>query len=259
MSLIRVRDRIFSVLNRLILFVAIIIGWEASVRLFAIPSFLLPAPSDILVELAQKSQLLVRHAVPTIFETVAGFFMAAAIGYITAIIIVHFRFIGPSLYALVVALNSFPKVTIAPILVVWFGLGIESKVLMTLLVAYFPIAVNSITGLYEVESELLELAQINGASDRQILFRIRMPNSLPHLFTGLEVAMPLAMIGAVISEFVGAKSGLGFLIMVASSQLEGPLTFAAIVTIAFVSTALFFVVTLAKKFVIRWTPSQRRR
>ncbi|MGB7041319.1 MAG: ABC transporter permease, partial [Xanthobacteraceae bacterium] len=156
------------------------------------------------------------------------------------------------LYPILVATQSVPKVAIAPIILVWFGLGMSSKLALAFLVAFFPVVVDTATGLQATPSGLLELARALRASPRQIFFKVQMPAALPFIFAGAKVAITLAVIGAVIGEFVGSVSGLGNLVLTANSQLDGPLAWAALIWLSGLGIVLFSVVALAERLMMPW-------
>ena len=156
------------------------------------------------------------------------------------------------LYPILVATQSIPKVAIAPIILVWFGLGMSSKLALAFLVAFFPVVVDTATGLQATPPGLLELARALRASPRQVFLKVQMPAALPFIFAGAKVAITLAVIGAVIGEFVGSVTGLGNLVLTANSQLDGPLAWAALIWLSGLGIVLFSVVALAERLMMPW-------
>lgn len=231
---------------------AVLLLWEVLVRLLAVPRFILPAPSEVVVEAVSRRGLYAHHAWVTFYETLAGFLLAIVVGVGTAIGIVYSRFFQNATYPLIVALQIVPKVAIAPMLLIWVGYGVTSKVLLALLVAFFPIVVNMVTGLWAVEEELLELCRILHSGRWQEFYKVRLPNSLPYLFSGLKVASTLAVIGAIIGEFVGGNEGLGYLIIVANAELRAQMAFASMAGLTALGLGLFGALALAQRLLMPW-------
>ena len=229
-----------------------VVLWEVLVRLFGVPTFILPAPTQVLWEAAARHRLYLYHSWVTLYETLAGFLLAAVVGVIMAVGVVYSRFLLNATYPLIVALQIVPKVAIAPLLLIWAGYGVTSKVLLALLVAFFPIVVNMVTGLWAVEPELLELCRILHSGRWQELYKVRLPNALPYLFSGLKVASTLAVIGAVIGEFVGGNEGLGYLIIIANTELRTPMAFASLVGLSILGLGLFGALAVAERLLMPW-------
>ncbi len=232
--------------------VGVVVLWEVLVRLLGVPLFVLPAPSRVVMEAATRYPLYLYHTWVTLYETLAGFLLAAVVGVVMAIGIVYSRFLQNATYPLIVALQIVPKVAIAPLLLIWAGYGVTSKVLLALLVAFFPIVVNMATGLWAVEEELLELCRILHSGRWQEFYKVRLPNALPYLFSGLKVASTLAVIGAVIGEFVGGNEGLGYLIIIANTELRTPMAFASLVGLSILGLALFGALAVAERLLMPW-------
>lgn len=190
--------------------------WQLACRGFKIPSFLLPAPTDIALRLWEKRDLYLNHTWVTFYETGGGFLLAVLGGCLAAALIVVIPALRDIIMPLLLIAQIVPKVAIAPILLIWCGYGALPKVLIALLVAFFPIVVNTAQGLASVERELLELAQSLEATRWQVFWKFRVPTALPDLFSGMKIAITLAVIGAVIGEFVGGNRGLGYLIIIAT-------------------------------------------
>jgi NitT/TauT family transport system permease protein len=243
---------------RVFFFVGLILLWEIVVVTTGIRSYLLPAPSAIATELVDSAPHLARHGLTTITEALLGFAISAVVGVATAILIVYSRFLRSVLLPLLVATNATPKVAFAPLLLIWLGLGIESKVAMAFLLSFFPIVINATTGLAEVEPEMLNLFRLLRASQFQMLVKVRIPHALPAIVDGFKIAMPLAIIGAIVGEFVGGQEGLGYLIVLAGVTLNTELVFASIVVVAFMSIVCFEALVLIERHVLKWRPSARR-
>jgi NitT/TauT family transport system permease protein len=236
-----------ALLDATIFFVLLGLAWEYGVQAFHVKSYLLPAPSDILCEGWNSRALLAAHAWITLKEVLAGFAIAVLTGLAAAVLIFFVPVLRRTLYPLLVALQSVPKVGLAPIVVVWFGYGLSSKVLMAFLFAFFPVLVATLGGLRGTPEHLIEHFRALGASFWQTLWQLRLPSLLPAFIDGCKIAMPLAVIGAVVGEFIGSYEGLGNLVMVASGAGKSSLTFAALLAVTALSLALFAVIELLGK------------
>ena len=200
----------------------------ALVRLSSVPGFILPPPSAIFIEAVTRYPLYLYNSWITFYEMVVGFVLAAVVGVFLAVVIVYSRIVRNMIYPQIVVLQIVPKVAIAPLLLIWAGYGITSKVLLALLVSFFPIVVNMVTGLVEIEEELLDLCRILQSGRWQEFSKVRLPNALPYLFSSLKVASTLSVIGAVIGEFVGGAEGLGHLIIIANTELRTSMAFVSL-------------------------------
>lgn len=236
----------------LIGFAIILAAWEAYVDFFQVSKIVLPSPSDILHVSWQRYDLLLKETWPTLVESVLGFALAIAIGIPMAVCVANSRLLNLSLYPILIATQSVPKVAVAPIILVWFGIGLESKLAIAFLVAFFPIVVDTATGLQATPPGLIELGRSLRASRWQMFWKVQFPAALPFVFAGAKVAVTLAVIGAVIGEFVGSVNGLGNLLLSANSQLDGPLAWAALVWLSVLGIVLFVAVVLAEKLIMPW-------
>lgn len=236
----------------LIGFAVIIVLWQGYVDVAHVSKIVLPSPMDILHASWQRSDLLVRETVPTMLESLYGFALAIVIGIPLAVCVVSSRVLNLTMYPILIATQSVPKVAVAPIILVWFGLGMQSKLAIAFLVAFFPIVVDTATGLQATPPGLLELARSLRASRWQTFWKVQFPAAMPFIFSGAKVAVTLAVIGAVIGEFVGSTNGLGNLLLSANSQLDGPLAWAALVWLSALGIALFLGVVLAERLLMPW-------
>ena len=226
--------------------------WEAMVRLLHVPEWLVPAPSQIFEVIADKNSVMLFHTLVTLGETLFGFILALGVGIVCAIGIVHFALLRDTLYPTLIMFNSFPKIAIAPLFVVWIGVGIESKIANAFLTALFPIVLNTILGLTDMDPELLELVRSMSRSRWVLFWKIRLPHSLPYLFAGCKIAIPLAVIGAIVGEFISGRSGLGYLVLSANNYFNTPMAFTALLYLVLMSLALYAVVILAEKLSLPW-------
>ena len=193
-------------------FVILVTAWETLVGVFNMPAYILPPPSDIYATLVGQLQSanFYNNLRVTSIEILAGYGLGASFAFIMAIGVVQSRLIEKTIFPYVVALQAVPKVALAPLFVIWFGFGMQSKIVVAALVSFFPILVNTIDGLRSANPDLLELLRSLGASKRQVFMKVKLPNSMPFVFAGLDIGIVFAVIGAVVGEFVGAKAGLGF-------------------------------------------------
>ncbi len=227
--------------------------WQAACYVFSVPTFLVPAPSDILLRLFEKGGLYLTHTWVTFYETLLGFAFAVLGGCLAAAVIVVVPALRDVIMPLLLIAQIVPKVAIAPILLIWFGYGLAPKVLIAFLIAFFPVVVNTTQGLISVEQELLELGQSLKATRWQIFWKFRVPTALPNLFSGMKIAITLAVIGAVIGEFVGGNRGLGYLIIIANQELDTPLAFAAILVLSVGGIILFWMIEIAERYLVPWS------
>ncbi len=232
--------------------IILIVLWEIWVNVAQIPQFLIPSPSATWKEMLEKAHLLGAHINTTLLETILGYVLGIVIGVLSATLIVWYKFLEDVLYPLLVILQVIPKIAIAPLLLIWVGYGATSKVLIAFLIGYFPIVVSMITGLRLVEPELLDLVRSLRATKWQVLTKIRFPNSLPFLFNGLQISITLAVIGAIVGEFVGGSKGLGYLIIVSNYELNTPLMFTALFILSVIGLALFGLIVRLEKVMIPW-------
>ncbi|MGH7926771.1 MAG: ABC transporter permease [Candidatus Binatia bacterium] len=235
-----------------IFYVVAILLWESLIKLLHVPDWLVPAPSQILDVIVEKNSVMLSHTLVTLNETVLGFVLALALGVVCAIGIVHFPLLRDTLYPTLIMFNSFPKVAIAPLFVVWIGIGIESKIANAFLTAVFPIVLNTIMGLTSMDPELLELVRSMSKSRWVLFWKIRLPHSLPYLFAGCKIAISLAVIGAIVGEFISGRSGLGYLVLSANNYFNTPMAFAALLYLVLMSLVLYGMVIFAEKLILPW-------
>ena len=234
------------------LVIVFLVIWETVSRLFQVPRWFLPAPTDIAQTLVSSSGLLAQHAWVTAQEIAVGFAIAFVAGVSLAIAIAYSRLLERALYPFVVASQTVPVIAIAPLLLIWFGYGILPKVIIVALICFFPIVVNMVDGLRSVEPELVNLMRTMGASRWQIFAKAQVPTSLPYLFSGTKVAIAISVIGAVIGEWVGASAGLGYFMVRSQAQLQTSKVFAAIVVLSAMGIFLFALASVLERQFIPW-------
>jgi NitT/TauT family transport system permease protein len=233
---------------------AVTVLWELAIRLFRVPTFVLPAPSAVIRSLIENWAQLASATQSTALEILLGFVLAAITGIAIALVIVRFDRFGRALYPLIVLFQNVPKVALAPIFILWFGFDLAPKVLLIVVIAFFPVAIDMLVGLQSVEPSFVALMQSVGASRSKILLDVRIPHSLPHLMAGLKVAITFSVIGAIVGEFAGASRGLGYMIQFASTQLDTPLIFAALLVVSVLGLAFYYVVEFAERVLVPWAP-----
>ena len=244
-----------------VIFIISLLLWEWLVKLFNIRRILLPAPSDIFVALIQSFQRgnIFYHFGITLYETVLGFLIGSVLGLVLGTLVAQFRIVEKTLYPYIVAFQTLPKVAIAPIIVVWFGYGLTSKIVITALIAFFPLLVNTIAGLHSASAEYIEMLTAFTASKWKIFWMVKVPMALPFIFAGLDVAALLSVIGAIVGEFVGAKAGLGYLIMYRNFQLDTPGVFAILILLSALGIAIHLLINGIKKRVVFWEKSTEEK
>jgi NitT/TauT family transport system permease protein len=246
-------------LNVTLVIVGFFVVWQLGVMWAKPPAYILPSPFEISKELLSAPLWYLDHTVRTIGATLLGFFLALLIGCIAAVGIVYSRILENTLYTLLVALNSVPKIALAPIFIIWMGTGLSSKVAISFLIALFAIVVDTVLGLRSVDPDAIDLFRSLRGRPWQTLLWLRMPNALPHLFSGMKVAISLALVGAIAGEFVASQAGLGYVILSAQGAFQTTRVFAAIVLLGILGTILFYIVDLIERIVCPWHVSHRAR
>jgi NitT/TauT family transport system permease protein len=236
---------------------AVVVIWELVCDFMAVPRYILPAPSAIALELWKQRWSLLGHSVPTLVIILLGFGMAIAVGLPLAILIVWSQPLKLILYPLLVSSQTVPKVAIAPLFVLWLGFGTLPKVLVTFLICFFPITIDAVVGLRSVPPETILLARSTGASAWRTFVMIKLPHALPNIFAGLKVAITLAVVGSIVAEFVGADKGLGYLLMVASGNMETTLLFAVLVVLIVLGIILYLAIEALESAFLPWHVSKR--
>jgi NitT/TauT family transport system permease protein len=238
--------------------VALICVWQWFVVHYSISPIILPSPIATFREFLDSPGFFLSHAGWTLWLTIVGFMLALLFGVILSFFIVSSRLAENTIYTLLVALNSVPKVALAPLFIVWMGVGPEPKIAISLMLAIFPIVIDTVLGLKSVDGDMVALARVNAASRWAILSKIRLPSALPSVFAGMKVAISLSLIGTIIGEFVGGSKGLGFAILTAQGQFDTPRLFVSIMLLAIMGFLLFSVMELIERLVIPWHTSVRK-
>jgi NitT/TauT family transport system permease protein len=226
--------------------------WQSAVSAFHLPKVILPSPLDVLRAGRDDFGDLSRQTSITMLESVLGFVAGGGGAFLLAILFTYSKPVERSIYPYAIALKSTPLIAVAPLLVLWFGNGILSKVVMSAMVAFFPVLVSSVTGLGKVDLAMLDLMKSLSASWLQVLFKVRIPNSLPVVFASLKVASSMSVVGAVIGEFTGSTSGIGHLLTTSSYYLDTPLVFAGVLFITGAGLTFFGLIAYVEKIVVTW-------
>jgi len=245
----------------ILLFCFSILAWVLIVRVFEVPTFIFPAPSQVAIALWRgfASGLYQKHLSHTLLETVLGFLLGSALGFSLGTAVALNRYVEYFFYPYIVMFQSLPKVALAPLIVVWFGLGLKSQVINAALVAFFPLLVNTVVGLKSADEDRMNLMRSLAASESQIFWMLRLPNALPFVMAGLDVAMIFALIGAIVAEFVGARAGLGMLIQSMNFNMDVSGQFSVLLILSIVGLLLNRCILLIRRRILFWDPSEKER
>lgn len=241
----------------LLLVGAFLVAWELYARASGVSQFVLPPPTRILASLWEFRGEAVRHTLPTLGETIVGFGVSIVAGIAAAVAMDRIPVIRRAVAPLLVGSQTIPIVAIAPLIVVWFGFGILPKILVVVLVTFFPITVALLDGFASTPEDRTDLMRSMGASDGQVFRKLRWPTGLPSLFTGLRISATYAVVAAVIAEYVGATDGLGIWMQLSQRSFRTDLVFAAILLTAVLSVVLVGIVTAVERAVIPWSRAAR--
>lgn len=231
---------------------ALALLWEGVVRGFAVPEFLLPAPSAIGASMAKWWWPLLDSSARTLLNTVLGFALAVAFGLALGVAIGASPLLYRALYPLLIGFNSVPKVAVVPVLVIWFGSGIVPAVITAFLISFFPIVVNVATGIATVEPELRDVLRALGARPSDIIRKVGLPRAMPYFFASLKIAITVAFVGSIIAESVAPNAGIGRLMMVASSRFDVPLVFAGLVVTGVMGVLMYWVAEAIERRTTGW-------
>lgn len=237
--------------------IAVLFVWWLVTTLKWVKPFIIPSPGDTWAAFANNAAYLAQHTWVTTYETLVGFVIAVIVGLFVAVIMVYSRGLEQTLYPVILFAQVIPKIAIAPLFIVWLGFGMEPKILVAVLMAFFPVVISGLAGLRSVDPEILQLTSTMGAGRWRTFTKVRLPAALPELLSGLKVAATLAVTGAVVGEFVGANEGLGYVILQANGNLDTAMLFAALIIMSLMGVLLFAIIQIAEKFLIPWHASKR--
>lgn len=246
-----------GVVQPLVAVALILVVWQLAVSVFRVPTFLVPPPAAVFARLQEQGPLLLSHTLSTLVVTLLGFGSGIAFGVLAALAITASRTLERFLLPLVVFSQVVPKIAVAPLLIIWFGFSTNGRVVVAFLICFFPVLIGTVTGLKSVEPELLDLTRQLRASWWQTFWMVSLPSALPHLFAGLKVAITLAVVGAIVAEWVGSDTGLGYMLLVANGAFDVVLSFAVLVILTLLGVVLFAAVELLERLVLPWHVSRR--
>lgn len=250
----RIKHAFASIFPAIVLSIAVLIIWEAISRIFKLPQFVLPSPSSIGQILVTRQSALLKAAWVTAEEILYGFLLSTLVGMLIAVMIARFERVGKAVYPLMVLFQNVPKIALAPLFILWFGYDLAPKILLIVVMAFFPVALNMLVGLQSADPNLVTLMRTVGATRTEILMRVQIPNSLPYLMSGIKIAITLSVIGAIVGEFAGASAGLGYMIQFASTQMETSLVFAALIQISALGMFFYYAIEFIEWKYISWAP-----
>jgi NitT/TauT family transport system permease protein len=239
------------------LVLVLLAAWWAVTAAELVAPYILPSPGDTWATTQENALYLAQHTWVTTWETVIGFIIAAVLGVLMAVTMVYSPSLEKTVYPLILFAQVIPKIAIAPLFIVWLGFGPSPKILVAVLMAFFPIVISGLAGMRSVDPEILELTSTMGASRFKTFLKVRLPASLPQLMSGLKVAATLAVTGAVVGEFVGANEGLGYVILQANGNVDTAMLFAALIIMSMLGILLFAIIEIAEKLLIPWHSSRR--
>ena len=247
------RQRMGALLVALFLLVA----WEVAVRVLGVKEYLLPPPSRIWIEFTKRSGVVMDGAWVTTQEILGGYLLAVVVSIPFALAVTYSRFMENAVYPVVVFLQIVPKIAVAPLFIIWFGFGYTPKLLIVFLLSFFPIVVSSIAGFKAVDPEIADFARTTGAGGWKLFAKIRLPQALPDIFTGMKVGAALSATAAIVAEFVASDSGLGYLLLQYNGNLDTPMVFAVIFLLSFIGLAVYYTVEFIERITIPWHVSQQ--
>ena len=231
--------RLLEKWSSLLLMISLLIIWEACVRFFEVPAFLLPAPSQIAELMVEEWPLIQMHSLATIWAILTGYVTAVVFALVVSALMIRFPLLERLIMPIFVGLQSVPKIAIAPLILVWIGAGMGSKIAVVMSIAFFPIVINTMAGFKEVDRGLADVFKSVAATEQQMLFKLRLPYAIPYIFAGLRIATTLAVLGAIVAEWLAASNGLGYLVLSGSFNFNTARSFAAIIALAVIGTVFF--------------------
>jgi NitT/TauT family transport system permease protein len=247
-----------SILPPLTILLGVVLIWEGWVHLARISAFILPSPSSIFLKLVHDHVVIAGNLRVTLIEILSGFAAAVLVAFVSGVAISYSRALRRSIYPLIVLFHTVPVVAIAPILIIWFGYNIWPRIIVTALIAYFPMVVNVVAGFGAVEPELIAFFRSLNAGRFETFVKLALPTALPSIFAGMKITSVLAVVGATVSEWIGADRGLGHLIAEDTAQFDTERVFASIVVLSLVGIVMFSLVSIAEWLVLPWEHVQRR-
>jgi NitT/TauT family transport system permease protein len=237
--------------------IVILVAWELAARGGWVPRYLLPSVSGVVTRTVALRALVIKELLVTLSETLLGFGLSVVVGVPLGFALVSWRAFHQAVYPLLIGSQVVPKVALAPLFLLWFGFGLPAKVLIAFLVAFFPIVINSAVGLGSTEPEKLDVARAAGARPLQLFWLVRLPNALPTIFAGMKVSITLAVVGALVAEFIAAENGIGRLLLNANGNMDTELLFGGILALVALGVVLYLVMEACERLLLPWHISQR--
>lgn len=243
-----------------LLLIAVVGGaWDLAVRLFHLPPYLLPAPLDVLARIVHDYPVFLRNGWATLQVILIGFAFSVVLGTALALLVVLSRTAERVVMPIIVGTQTVPMIAIAPLFVVWLGFGMTPKVLVTFLISFFPVVISTVAGLRAVEPDMIDLVRSMGGGGLLVLRKVRIPAALPQMFSGFKIAITAAVIGAIVAEFVGSDTGLGYLLVTSTATMDGTLVWSALLILIAIGVLLFVATAQVERLVIPWHVSMRAR
>lgn len=227
--------------------------WELVVKAFHIENFVLPSPVESFAALYEFRGPLLMHGLSTLLTTLGGFAIAVFFGLLLGVLVGSFRLMYSALYPLLIAFNSVPKAALVPVLVIWFGVGTVPAMITAFLLSFFPVVVNVATGFATIEPELLDVLRVLGATRRDLILKIGIPRSLPYFFASLKIAITLSFVGTVIAEIIAGNNGIGNVMLIASSNFNVPLVFAALIVVGVMGVGMYAIFAFLESRFTSWS------
>jgi NitT/TauT family transport system permease protein len=240
----------------LLLIILIVIIWQVLIGVLAVPEYLVPTPLRIAGNFFDNMPRILYNTWITYYETLIGYVLAIAFGLLSALLLVYSDFFRRCFYPLALGFQALPKTALAPLFIVWFGVGILPKVVIALIIAYFPIMVTMTVGFGDVSADMLELARSMRATKRQVFTKIRLPHSLPYFFSSLKVALPMAIVGAIVGEFIASMEGLGNLLLVSTAFSDTPMLFSCLIMLMAASAIILAIISIIESLTLKWQPEK---
>jgi NitT/TauT family transport system permease protein len=233
----------------ILLVIGLVLLWEAAVRVLDVPRFLLPAPSEIALLARDEWPLIQMHALSTLWSIASGYVAAVVFALAISALMIRYPLLERLIMPIFVGLQSVPKIAIAPLILVWVGAGLGSKILVVASIAFFPIVINTMAGFKEVDRGLADVFRSVAASERQMFLRLRLPYAMPYIFAGLRIATTLSVLGAIVAEWLAASNGLGYLVLSGSFNFNTARSFAAIIALAIIGTSFFALMSWIERLI----------
>jgi len=243
-----VKEYLLSLLFILLLFFV----WEFIIYMYNVPSYILPSPTEVIKTILDNVLYLLQNTGTTLFEIFVGFFLGMTFALAAAICFIYSSFFKKLFYPILIIFNVTPKLALIPLLILWLGNGLLPKIVITALISFFPVLINTYTGLNSLSKNTINLMKSINATKTQLLLKARIPTAIPYFFTGLRISITLSIVGAIMGEFIGANSGLGYVILISDISFETNLMFAALFIIGLMGIILFFLIRFIEKKVVFW-------